>query len=402
MTQFTKAQVVRERLRPPTDDEFNLIIAGLEQLYALPPQKRDWFNYDEMRLCLRDLDFTSTPGIPYMREAPTIGKWLGWNGLDSFDEKQVERLWYDVKLCLAGEYDHVFRAFVKEEPHKVAKIQQKRWRLIMCAALPMQMLWRMATKHQNDWLNSHPYDSPSAHGLVFCYGGWRRFQAHVRALGIKYSRDISSWDVNAPGWVFRVIREWRKRAGGPADWLIALDVLYDDAYVNSKIKFSNGLVVRQQYEGTMKSGLFVTIADNSVAQVAIDIAASLRSGQRRGNMKATGDDVIQQYCSDPYLDELGNLGCVVKEIEASLIFMGTDFNREPTPMYLEKHIVNFWTTSSYEAERLDAYCRLWCHSNKWFAFWSELARVSGVTTHSQSYYRFWYDNPIARLLDVIG
>nr|WNT71155.1 MAG: RNA-dependent RNA polymerase [Sotepeofons virus] len=320
--------MVREKVCEPSAHEFLLIVAGLEQAYSLPTLERDWFTYDKLRQMLQDLDFTSTPGIPYMREAPTIGQWLGWDGIGNFDESQVLRLWHDVQLCHAGKWRHLYRAFIKEEPHKQSKIQAKRWRLILCAALPMQMLWRMAVKHQNQWLNDHPYECPSAHGLVFCYGGWRRFQAHCRAHRIKYSRDISSWDVNAPGWVFRALREWRKRAGGPDDWLRVMDLLYDDAFVSSEIRFSNGIVVRQMYEGTMKSGLYITISDNSAGQVAIDIGACLRSGQKRGAMKATGDDVIQEFISDSYLDELEKLGCVVKEYEASLIFMGTDFNEE--------------------------------------------------------------------------
>lgn len=400
MTQFERAAVVRARCRPPTADEEQILLAIMEEDYQLPRQVDDWFTRQRFEQCLLDLDFTSTPGIPYMSEQPTIGKWLGWDGLGHFDPSQVDRLWIDVQLCKAGMFDHKYRCFIKEEPHKVAKIKQQRWRLIMCAALPMQMLWRLAVKHQNQWLNDHPYDCPSAHGLVFCYGGWRKFQAHCRALGITTSRDISSWDVNAPGWVFKLIKEWRQRAGGPDDWIRTLDVLYEDAFEKSKIKFSNGIVVQQTFGGVMKSGLFITIADNSAAQRLMDAGARLRTGLKRGALKCTGDDVIQSDVTDSYLDALEELGCVVKEVERALVFMGTDFSREPVPMYLEKHLVNFWTTSDNEAERLDAYCRLWCHDDKWFKFWQRLAQQSGVTTHSQTYYRFWYDNPLARVLDL--
>lgn len=401
MTQFTKAEVVRRSVKDPSDMEVALCLSYLEENYRLPSLSGEWFSFDVYVACLSDLDFTSTPGIPYMREAPTIGQWLGWDGLGGYNQVQVLRLWHDVQLCLAGRWEHRFRAFVKEEPHKKAKIAQQRWRLILCAALPMQMLWRMAVKHQNDWLNDHPYECPSAHGLVFCYGGWRRFRAVCKAKGLEYSRDISSWDVNAPGWVFRVVKEFRQRAGGPESWLRCLDLLYRDAFAESVIRFSNGVVVKQCYEGTMKSGLFVTIADNSLAMVAMHFLASLRSGQRVGSVWATGDDVLQSHISDSYVDELEGLGCRVKEVERKLVFMGTDFSGVgPEPVYLSKHVVNFWVSEDFVEDKLDAYARLWCHS-RWYHFWRALASSSAVTLRSQSYYRFWYDNPIARILDLI-
>lgn len=401
MTQFTKAAALRTTTVEPTEDEIAFCLAFLEKRYSLPETPVDWFSYDNFLLALKDVDMSSTPGYPYMREAPTNGDWLRADGLGGFDPQQLNRLWYDVNLVQQGLYPHQFRVFIKDEPHKTAKILQSRWRLIMCASLPVQMLWRMALWRQNKWLNDHPYDVPSAHGLVFCYGGWRRFKAHCNTLGIKYSRDISSWDVNAPGWVFRVIKEFRQRAQGSALWRNTLDTLYEDAFEHPTLRFSNGLVVRQEYSGTMKSGLFITIADNSLAMVAMHFLACLRSGQMVGSLMATGDDVIQTHVSDSYLDELERLGCKVKEVEQRLVFMGTDFSGEPTPEYFEKHVVNFWTTEEFTDQRLDAYARLWCHDPEIFNFWKVLATRAGVTLRSRAYYLFWYDNPFARFLDFL-
>lgn len=367
--------------------------------YQLPSIGEGWFTYDEMVRHIRDLDMTSTPGYPYMREKPTIGQWLGWNPATlEADPRQLQRLWYDVQRVLSGDFEHQFRVFVKDEPHKKAKADQDRWRLIMCAALPNQMVWRMCLKHQNDWLNAHPFDCPSSHGLVFCYGGWRRFKAHAASKRLIYSRDISSWDVNAPGWVFDVVKEFRQRAGGPTSWLRALDLLYEDAFEKAKLRFSNGVILQQQYRGTMKSGLYITIADNSLAMVAMHVLASIRSGQRIGSVWATGDDVLQSYMSDSYIDCLEGLGCKVKESECRLAFMGTDFTKEPIPMYLEKHIVNFWSTDENTAERLDAYARLWCFDDTWYGFWRRLAELSGCTLKSQRFYQFWYNSPWARMI----
>lgn len=374
----------------------------MEEEYSLPPQVDDWFTYERFLQMIPDLDMTSTPGIPYMREAPTIGEWLKWDGLGGYSAQQAQRLWYDVQQCYHGCYDHYYRAFVKEEPHKIAKIESKRWRLIMCAGLAQQMLWRLAIAHQNDWLNAHPYDCRSAHGLVFCYGGWRRFKAFCKAKGLRYSRDLASWDVNAPGWVFRMICELRKRAGGPDDWMRVMDRLYKEAFEDSKIRFSNGVVVQQLVPGIMKSGLFPTISDNSLAMGSMHVGACLRSGQVVGSWWATGDDVLQSHISDSYLEALERLGCKVKEYEDKLVFMGTDFSEAPVPVYLDKHIVNYWVSEDYEADRLDSYCRLWCHDERWFNFWRALGRNAGVTLKSRAYYQFWYDSPMYQMLSRLN
>jgi len=390
-------------VRCPDQLEEAFALAWMEKKYSLPGPNASWSTRVWFEQCLQDLDFTSTPGLPYMHEKPTIGQWLGWDQLGHFDPDQVHRLWMDVQDLMrrvesGEESSHIFRCFVKDEPHTKKKISEQRWRLIMCAGLDVQMLWRMALKEQNDWLNGHPYSCPSSHGLVFCYGGWRRFKAHAASKGLRYSRDISAWDVNAPGWVFRVIKRWRQRASSDRLWQKTLDWLYCDAFEQPKIKFSNGLVVQQRYSGTMKSGLFVTIADNSAAMNVMHVLASVRSGQPIGEVWSTGDDVLHSHISDAYLQELELLGCRVKEWEEKLQFMGTDFSDKPTPVYLAKHIVNFMTSKEFVAERLDSYARLWCHS-PWFDFWHDVAFAWGLTLRSREFYQLWFDSPYARLLN---
>lgn len=335
-----------------------------------------------------------------MREAPTIGKWLKVTPDGTPDLVQVERLWYDVQLVMAGEYEHRWRVFVKDEPHKKTKIEKDRWRLIIAASLPYQMVWKMCLEEQNDKLNE-PYLTPSAHGLFFCYGGWRRFLAFCRSKGIKYSRDISAWDINAPGWVFRVIKELRKRMAVNPDpfWLRTLDMLYDDAFVNAKLMFSKGFVLKQIFEGFMKSGIFTTISDNSLAMLGLHALACLRSGQKLGALKATGDDVVQSLVSDSYIDALETCGCRVKEVLSRLEFMGTDFSQgHPEPLYFGKHIAALPTKREVLEETLDAYARLYVHSAR-YPFWQAVAKRQGITLRSRLYYKFWYDSPLASAMN---
>jgi len=259
------------------------------------------------------------------------------------------------------------------------------------------MVWRMCFAHQNDWLNQNPYILPSAHGLVFCYGGWRRFKQHCKTKRLRYSRDISAWDINAPGWVLKTVRDLRIRWGGPVSWARTVTNLYADAFENAKLIFSNGLVVEQKFTGFMKSGLYNTITDNSLAMVSMHILAAYRARMLVGALWATGDDVLQENLSADYLVELEGLGCVVKEYEENLTFMGTNFDDKPKPVYFLKHIVNFWTQKDFRPETLDSYARLYCYQNKEFSFWKEVAQSLEISLKSQAYYQFWYSSPFAKV-----
>lgn len=368
-----------------------------DQYKGLPRASDDWMSYESFRAQINGLDNTSSPGWPYMKSATTIGKWLGADGLGHYDERQIAILWHDVQRVLANDYEHLFRVFVKDEPHKRNKIIANKWRLIIASALPVQMVWRMAFDHQNRWLNDHPYDTPSAHGLVFPHGGWRRFKAMVETEKLIYSRDISAWDVNMPGSIVYLVREFRKTAGGPASWLRVVDMLYRDAFRDAKLLFSSGRVVQQTYWGFMKSGLFNTISDNSLGMVGMHRLAATRARIPVGSIKATGDDVLQSIISDTYLEELELLGCKVKEITKAPVFMGTDFTDRPKPVYFSKHVVNIASTTAELEEVLDSYVRLYCYSEH-LEFWECLARELGIRIKSKRYYQFWYGSPIARLM----
>nr|QVG74731.1 RNA-dependent RNA polymerase [Virus sp.] len=404
VSQLGDAANRRKGVREPTEDEKLAVRSVLEHMYraVYDPIPKDWSSYDHFVECLAGLDNASSPGYPYMLEASTIGQWLKADGLGGYDPSQVQRLWFDVQQVMAGTYEHIHRAFVKDEPHKIKKVQEKRWRLIIAGSLPVQMAWRMVFGHQNARLNAMPYEIPSKHGLVFCYGGWRRFLSMVRSQELFISRDISAWDVNAPGWVFEVVGAWRADWPGVGpEWRRVQQLLYEDAYARSRILFSNGVVVQQQFRGFMKSGCFNTIADNSLAMVAMHILACLRSGTCLGNIAATGDDVMQSVITDGYVRELEALGCRVKEVIRHVEFMGTDYRKGvPEPMYFQKHLVNVCMKPDNLPAVLDSYCRLYAYSDKQ-QFWMDVARELGVATRTSSYYRFWYSSPLARVMNSL-
>jgi len=367
----------------------------MERRYgSVPYTPYNWNSFEYFSDLVSQLDHASSPGIPYMTANPTIGGWLGWDG-KNYDPVKLQLLWHDTQLVLQGKYNHYFRVFVKDEPHSLKKASTRRWRLIYAASLPVQMAWRMAFSHQNENLNARPYETPSGHGLVFCYGGWRRFKHHAKSLGLKISRDISAWDVNAPGWIIDAVMNLRLRWGGPPEWERVVKLLYDDAFSHAKLAFSNGMVVQQAFRGFQKSGLFSTIADNSLHMGILHLAACFYSNNSFTNWCATGDDVLQE-CIDPaYIQAVHSMGVTIKEYEPVLNFMGTSFQTEPKPLYLAKHIANYSCADKQRAEMLDAYGRYYSHS-PFFKFWQVLSQVAKSPIRSQLYYQFWFDSPLAR------
>ncbi|APG75890.1 hypothetical protein 2 [Wuchan romanomermis nematode virus 3] len=335
-----------------------------------------------------------------MREAPTIGKWLKWE-LDHPDPIQACRLWIMVQQVFAGTYDHYFRVFVKDEPHKIAKAREGRWRLIIASSLPVQVAWNMAFRAMNDLLIKKVYRTPALQGLILCYGGWKRFLAYAQTNNWTMSKDMSGWDVNAPGWVFDADLELRTRlcSNPSASWIRLVRMLYDDAFRDAKLLFSNGLVYQQQFSGFMKSGVYNTISTNSNCMFFLHVIASRRARIPLRPIGAVGDDTIQSPFPDAYIDHLQSLGCVVKEQNVGLEFIGTDFRSgEPRPMYFDKHLVSICNTEDVPST-LDSFCRLYAHEPDKLAFWLELGRQLGVSLRSSAYYQFWYDSPWARMLE---
>lgn len=378
-----------------------IVLHVLERMYrpamnehAVP---EEWASRSRFETMLMDLDTSSSPGYPYCREKPTIGDWLGHDGLMGFEPRQVERLWFDVLKVINGDYDHIYRVFIKDEPHKKAKAETNRWRLIAMSSLPVQMVWRMLFYEQNKALNEMWTRIPSKHGMSFCYGTWRQFLAMCNSQGMKYSRDISGWDVGAPGFIFDIVGGLRQRwPGVTLSWSACQELAYRDAYKESSLIFSNGIVVKQQFPGFMKSGLFNTISDNSIAMVGIHILACVRAKLPIGHISATGDDVVQSTISDSYLDELTKLGCRVKEVHNHVEFMGINFSTGvPEPMYFQKHLYTVGFKTHVLEELMNAYAGHYAESKR-FPFWAKLAVELGVSVKSQRYYQFWYSSPLAR------
>lgn len=346
------------------------------------------------------LDRTSSPGWPLCKEASTIGDWLYPGKTFDPDPARLSMLWNLVQTVFDGTYEHFFKVFIKPEAHKAEKAADRRWRLILASSLPVQIAWHMAVGHlERSFLKEQPFIPPS-YAESFFAGSWKRFKESCLQKQINWATDKSAWDWNSPGWVYSACKELRIRltAGGTEEWLRVLDWLYDDAYVSSKILLATGHVYKQSEPGLMKSGLVVTISDNSLGQDFVDMAAQLSVGERPCLKRVTGDDVLQVRPPDPlaYLKRLESFGCKVKQHATTLEFMGFDLNGEITPIYPHKHI---WNISHQQDEFLepvlDAYLRLYANVPSFQSFWRRVASELEISVKSPAFYRYFMNNPDA-------
>lgn len=354
---------------------------------------------------LRTLNFDSTPGLPYCRVQPTIGQWLGWDGLD-FDAYRVDALWHDVQLLLSGDRDVLYKAFIKLEPHKRAKIETGRWRIIICFPLHLQVLWKMVCDHVNTSLVANAIDIPCKQGFTLAHGDWKVYYKQWRQRGYNAGTDASAWDWCFNHWMLRFVVDMRLRLtrGSKTDLDLyerLLRMIYDMAFMpGARIVLPDGMVLEQQFVGLEKSGSPNTISDNSMGRLGASIIVCMMLGlpitpEYIGD--TVGDDELKRLRrDDAFIERLKHayrqLGIVIKQVDWGLEFVGHKFEADgPKPLYFNKHLWKFFFVSDDNLNTfLDSMMRLYCHTERYW-FWERIARDLGVRVYSRSYYLTWYD-----------
>lgn len=345
------------------------------------------------------LDMTSSPGYPYSYEATTNGQWLKWNGVFC-DPIQLERLWYDVKLVLSDQWQHVLKTFIKQEPHKKSKVDEKRWRLIMASSLCVQLAWHMLFDDLNDKEIEKSYIIPPQQGIVLPSGGWRLYYDSWKQRGLSHGVDKSAWDWTAPFWAimldldlrFRLLRGSRKK-----EWLLVAKILYRHMFEDPCILTSNGCLYRQIVPGIMKSGCVSTISINGHCQLFLHIASCLEAGISIFPFpRCCGDDTInhQKHCHlSPYY---ARFGVIVKSVSNDIEFVGHRFDIDgPKPLYVDKHIKRLlYVPDDILPGFLDSMSRMYVKSSL-FGFWESLANdLVGGLPLSHKAINYWYDHAV--------
>lgn len=385
----------------PPDEFLDKILYVCEEAYSscVWHLREDFLSYEAFLRHIPRLDMTSSPGYPYMKEAPTNGQWLHWNGIKA-DSMQLQRLWHDVQRFLDGEYPSYLRAFIKQEPHKVRKAQEKRWRLIIASSLPIQMLWHMLFSPLNDLEIEKAYEIPSQQGIVLVQGGWKTFHRSWRERGLNCGLDKSAWDWTAPKWAIDLDLELRRRLGrgeSMSRWFDVAKSLYRNMFEDPKIILSDGSVYQQVVPGVMKSGCVNTISINSHCQVFMHIVVCLENHLPIDPLPVCcGDDTLQNDIHVRNLESYNKYGVVVKSASDTMEFVGHEFQENgPRPLYIYKHLKRLmYTTDAILPQYLDSMARMYVHT-EYFYWWEQLARGMGSSLPlSKESYKYWYDYEI--------
>lgn len=300
-----------------------------------------WF-----RVALSEIEMTSTPGSCIMSSyGATNGEALGWNGI-RFDPSRIRLLKAAVRVRFADllqgkpSADDI-QLFVKQEVHKKSKVAEGRYRLISSVSLVDQMVDRILFGPiQKNMLKTV--------GETPCMAGWSPLMGGYRLMNGRFTKpfavDRRAWDWTVPPWI---VDAWERILirlcvlpfpGWEGLVRTRFKALFDRAIFRTR----DGFRVRGPGRCVMKSGCYLTILLNSIAQTLMHVAASRRLGWNpRANVPwSMGDDTIQEEPEDiqAYLDALEMLGQKIKEWNRNNDFAGFKYDGEIVePLYWDKH-----------------------------------------------------------------
>lgn len=317
------------------------MVSGIVE--ALAPAKtvlpKDFLEFSHYRrVVCSNINWNSSPGFPYYYTCANNGQYFGVvNGIP--DETRLLEVWPLVQARLRDRDCDPIRLFVKQEAHKMKKIEQKRWRLISSVSIIDQIIDQLLFADQNQAIVDTWFQTPLKVGWTPFLGGWRLVpKTNVVAL------DKTSWDWTVKLWMCEIdlmIRSALISGENKGLWQELAEYRYRALFIKPLFVTSGGLVIRSKIDGIMKSGCVNTITSNSIMQLILHYRVSYEMGQTPGRIWTLGDDTLQElqpnmkfYCS------LLNQYCIVKQMVLKPEFAGFDFSNTIEPLYKGKHAYN--------------------------------------------------------------
>nr|UGO57588.1 MAG: hypothetical protein 1 [Riboviria sp.] len=282
------------------------------------------------------------------RFGTTVGEFLEWNG-ESYSRDRVEllqRMVYDryMRLLDDPQSDDI-KVFVKQEPHKVSKLQEERYRLISAVSLIDTMVDRVlfGQLYRNIAQN---------YGDTTIMIGWSPLKSGVTYLrdrlgpGPYLSLDKSAWDWTVQGWMVDMIKDYLQNIhpDSPGWFKRMIKARFELLFEQPWFIFSDGTRIQQGDRGIMKSGCYLTILFNSLGQILLNHMACSRIGRTPVPVFALGDDTIQELMDwwEELVTSVESFGfSVKKEVHDTIKFCGFEMHGVHfTPEYREKHRFN--------------------------------------------------------------
>lgn len=251
-----------------------------------------------------------------------------------------------IELLLEGELvaDDI-NLFVKNEPHKEAKILAGKLRLISGISLVDSLIDRMIFGNFAMTVLENVGRTPSLLGWN-PYCGGRRFFSGRFPHGV-VSVDKSSWDWSVPGWMVDLWLAFliEMHCGVPDYHLMLIRARFELLFEKAVFRSKGFRRVPQKIKGIMKSGCYLTIILNSLGQSILHYCFCARYGfdLLRYQPYCYGDDTVQdaRFDFDLFLDYAKRLGFIPKiNAPAEFVeFIGFLMDEEKVvPAYWRKHL----------------------------------------------------------------
>ncbi|QJZ28419.1 hypothetical protein 2 [Kummerowia striatad enamovirus] len=333
----------------------------------------------ELAQCLHEVEPTAGSGVPYvgisnrrthhdwihdpeMMPVVTALVWIRLEKLSKLGPVELAKL--SPEDCVRQGLVDPVRVFVKGEPHKRAKLRDKRYRLIMSVSLVDQLVARMLFRSQNRKELALFRAIPSQPGMGLSTD--EQVQDFVARLGHKVRlpvdevcnrwrefilpTDCSGFDWSVQEWMLQDDMEVRNRLTKDCpDILKRMRASWLHCLANSVLMLSDGVLLAQETAGIQKSGSYNTSSSNS----RIRFLCALYAGASWA--LTMGDDALEDCQAD--LSVYKRLGLKVEPSE-TLEFCSHRFEspRRALPTGVGKML--FKLLHSYDPASADLECLL--------------------------------------------
>lgn len=291
----------------------------------------------------------ASPGICSLTQYGTTNKEI-FKCIDgTIDESRLIIVYETVKLRIeslfSGGKSDPLKVFVKQEPHKLDKLRDERYRLIAGVSLIDSIIDRILFKPYFDKVKDTIGHHPIMIGWSPVNDGVNIFHSLMGGYHEKYvCIDKSAWDWTFPSWLFDALLEIiiDTHIEPPSFWIELSRIRFKQLFEEPVWQFKDGLQVKQPVKGVQKSGCYLTILLNSMAQLYLHHLVSIRIKLDFIPFLCLGDDTIQvmdENLIKPYVSELEKLGFKVKiNVSDVAEFCGYYLHKTKyLPAYRDKH-----------------------------------------------------------------
>lgn len=245
------------------------------------------------------------------------------------------------------------RVFVKDEPHKSAKVKEGRVRLIMSVSLADKMIEMLLSRHLHKLEVANWREIPSKPGIGFTRDdNWSVYDEVINHGNMAYA-DVSGWDWSVKPWMMKVSAKAKiDLCDNPsATWIRLIEC---DPVIESEsiYQFSDGTLVAPNFKGIVNSGKYKTSRDNSYMRVFLAELVGARK------VIAAGDDTVESFVEHA-VERYRKYGFVIKDyqrVEDGFEFCSRWYQHEGSyPLNAAKMLMNllhFKCESAFERDML--------------------------------------------------